>query len=161
MLAELHWVDSPDYGGRPEDRRGLRVNDVDPAPLARLIAAQLGIIDGNFAEAAQAIADDEHDGPIHLAHLVAACEYAAAETGGSMSFITRGQSGDPFSDLVKALREGGLASATAAAKGIDPYDRVRVLDILLRYLLAPITALIIDLRDDMIQPTTPPGDHRR
>jgi len=36
-LGDLGWVDSPDYGGRPEDRRGLVVYDVDPAPLARLI----------------------------------------------------------------------------------------------------------------------------
>jgi hypothetical protein len=66
LLAEFQWVDSPDYGGRPENRRGLRVYDVDPAPLARLVATKLGITGISLAEAARAVADDERDGPISL-----------------------------------------------------------------------------------------------
>jgi hypothetical protein len=42
-LGELQWVDSPDYGDRPDERRIPRVYDVDPAPLARM----LGIAEGD------------------------------------------------------------------------------------------------------------------
>jgi hypothetical protein len=150
-LGALQWVDSPDYGGRPEDRRGLRVYDVDPAPLARLIAVDLGVIAGDFAEAARAIAEDDRDGPIHIAHLIAACEYAAAQSGGSMPVTAPGASGYSLTDLGRALRDGGLAGAAAAAAALSPNDRARVLDALLDYCLRPLTALGIDLTDDMIQ----------
>jgi hypothetical protein len=152
LLAEFQWVDSPDYGGRPENRRGLRVYDVDPAPLARLVATKLGITGISLAEAARAVADDERDGPIHIAHLAAACEYAAAQTGGSLSFVTGGASGDPFADLCKALHDEGLAGAASAARAISPHDRADVLAVLLSYLVAPFTGLVTDLRDDMIRP---------
>lgn len=152
FLGEVQWVDSPDYGGRPEDRRAPHIYDVDPAPLARLVGVALGIIDGDIAGAAEAIATDERDGPIHMAHLAAACQYGADRTGGSIYLITSGAAGDPFTELCGALREGGLAAAAAAAKAISPHDRVAVLEVLLSYLLTPLTGLIIDLHDDMIRP---------
>ena len=62
LLGRLQWVDSPDYGGRPGNRRGLVVHDVDPAPLARLVAGRLGVIDADPADAARAIAEDERGG---------------------------------------------------------------------------------------------------
>jgi hypothetical protein len=111
LLGRLQWVDSPDYGGRPEDRRGLVVHDVDPAPLARLVAGTLGVIDADPADVARAIAEDERDGPIHIAHLIAACEYGAIRTGGSMGSVASGAAGDPFSDLYRALRSGRRLSA--------------------------------------------------
>lgn len=46
-LGELQWVDSPDYGDRPDERRIPRVYDVDPAPLARMLGIQLGIAEGD------------------------------------------------------------------------------------------------------------------
>lgn len=39
-LGELQWVDSPDYGDRPDERRIPRVYDVDPAPWPGCLASQ-------------------------------------------------------------------------------------------------------------------------
>ena len=69
-----------------------------------------------------------------------------------MGSVASGVAGDPFSDLCRALRAGGQAAAVAAAKTFSPADRVAVLEVLLSYLLAPLTGLAIDLRDDMIRP---------
>jgi hypothetical protein len=150
-LGALGWVDSPDYVGRPEDRRGLVVYDVDPAPLARLIAMDLQIIDGDAMEAARAIAEDDRDGPIHIAHLIAACEYAARQVGGHMPVAAPGSGFGLVADLGRSLRDGGLPGATAAAAAMDHTERARVLDALLDYCLRPITALRIDLTGDMIR----------
>ncbi len=139
MLGRLQWVDSPDYGGEVDDRRGLVAHDVDPAPLARLVAVKLGIIEGDLGDAARAIAEDEGDGPVHIAHLLAACQYGAIRTGGSMGFATRGPAGDPFTDLCRALLEGGQAAAAATAKMLSPPDRTAVLEVLLSYLVTPLT----------------------
>jgi hypothetical protein len=151
ILGEFQWVDSPEYGGDVGDRRGLVAHDVDPAPLARLVAVKLGIIDGDLGEAARAVAEDERDGPIHMAHLLAACQYGAVRTGGSMGFVARGPAGEPFTELCEALLEGGQAAAAAAAKMHSPADRATVLEVLLSYLVTPLAGLTTDLRDDMLQ----------
>lgn len=150
-LGDLGWVDSPDYGGRPEDRRGLVVYDVDPAPLARLIATDLQIIDGDASGAVRAVAEDDRDGPIHIAHLIAACEFTARQVDGHMPGAGAGPGFGLLADLGRSLRDGGLPGATAAAAAMDHTERARVLDALLDYCLRPITALRIDLTEDMIR----------
>jgi hypothetical protein len=159
-LGRLQWVDSGEYTGGPGDLRGLRGYNTDPAPLAGLIAVELGIIDGDVTQAARAIAEDEHDGPIHIAHLIAACEFAAVQVGGSMPVSAPGETGDLLTSLGRALRDGGLAGARAAAAALDPHDRVRALDLLLGYCLRPLTALGIDLTDDILQRARQQDGHR-
>jgi hypothetical protein len=153
LLGRLHWVDSPDFGGRAEDRRAPHTNDVDPAPLARLVAVKLGIIDGDLGEAARAIAEDERDGPVHMAHLLAACQYGAVRTGGSIGSVARGPASEPFSDLCRALLKDGQAATATAAKSLSQADRAAVLEVLLSYLVTPLTGLATDLHDDMLRAT--------
>ena len=151
IFGEFQWVDSPEYGGGVGDRRGLVAHDVDPAPLARLVAVKLGIIDGDLGDAARVIAEDERIGPVHVAHLLAACQYGAVRTGGSMGFVARGPAGEPFTELCLALLEGGRAAAAAAAKMLSPPDRAVVLEVLLSYLVTPLAGLTTDLHDGMLQ----------
>jgi hypothetical protein len=146
---------------RTGDLRGLKGWNTDPAPLARLIAVDLGIIDGDVTQAARAIAEDERHGPIHIAHLLAACEFAAIQVGGSMPVPAPGEPGDLLTSLGRALRDGGLAGARAAAAALDPHDRVRALDLLLGYCLRPLAALGIDLTDDILRRARQLESHRR
>lgn len=150
LLDGIQWVDSPDYGGRPEDRRIPRVYDVDPAPLARLLSVQLGTIEGDEADSMRVLAKHP-DAPVHMAHLLGACEYAARKTGGSMTQAVSPAADNPFADAVQALHDGGLAGATAAFRAMDDDTRNRVLDALLDYGLAPVLALRSDLTDDMLR----------
>lgn len=157
VFDDLPPVDSCAYGGDPKDRGVVRpiirgMYDVDPTPLARLLNASLTQGEDLLACMRQ-IADDDRDGPIHLVRLLAACDYAARKTGGTLT----GPGGDNVSRmltmtiagglpaLAQTLREGGHAAATQAARAMDPETRYGVLDALLSYWRAPITALYMDL----------------
>jgi hypothetical protein len=164
-FADMQWVDSPDFGDAPEDRRIKRVYDVDPAPLARVIATYLGLINDDLSGAMRDLANDDKDGPIHLVHLLGACEHAARGTGGGMPgsdgprgdgaarLISASVSGDALPALVDALRAGGYPAATQLARSMDADTRRRVLDSLLQYWGAPIFGLCIDLTDDNLKRT--------
>jgi hypothetical protein len=165
VFGDFMWVDSPDFGDDPADRRIAQTDDVDPAPLARMIAALLRIGPGKVTDHMRQIADDNRDGPIHLVHLLAACEYAARETGGGMPgpdaptgnqstrLMTAEVSGDGIPRLMAALREGGLAAATAVAREMKPESRYAVLDSLVDYWAAPIIGLQIDITNDHVKHT--------
>jgi hypothetical protein len=159
VFGSLQWVDSPDFGEHPGRRRVPRAYDVDPAPLARMIGVSLQIIDGDLSESMTAIAADDQDGPIHLVHLLAACEYAARQAGGGLpgpgaprpvDLLTEAVSGPGLPALTAALRDGGLAAATAVARGMDHDLRYRVLDSLLGYWRAPIDGLLMDITDERV-----------
>jgi hypothetical protein len=162
MLANLMWVDSCDFGGDPENRRIDYVYDINPAPLARLLACAMGIGDNELQDCINVIAEDDRDGPIHIVHLLVSCEYAANATGGSMyrpglsagpahDLLTLAASGDSIPYLVEALRNGGFAGATAAARGMNQATRGFVLDSLLSYWLKPLTGLSIDLTEQQFK----------
>jgi hypothetical protein len=160
VFGDLQWVDSPDYGEAPENRRVPRTYDVDPAPLARLIAAYLHLNNGDLSAAMGEVAGDDRDGPIHIVHLLAACEHAAMQTGGGMPgssgftgdagtrLISSAVSGEALPALVDALRSGGFPAATQLARSMDSGIRHRVLDSLLQYWGAAIIGLQMDLTDD-------------
>lgn len=152
-VLDLQWVDTSDFGERPADRRSRKTYDLDPAPLDRLLAAAIltGHVDGKHMHA---IADDDRDGPIHIVHLMAACEVAAREVGGGLpgaeritfdlprnasELIAAEVGGDAFGVLVSELRESGFASATRLARALSPEQRFAILDPLLHYALAPLT----------------------
>lgn len=168
MLGSFQWVDSPDFGEHPGRRRAPHAYDVDPAPLARLIGVSLQIIDGDLSESMTAIAADDRDGPIHLVHLLAACEYAARRTGGGLpgpgaprpaDLLTEAVSGGGLPALTAALRDGGLAAATAVARGMDQDLRYRVLDSLLSYWRAPVDGLLADITDEWVGGPRDHGHH--
>jgi len=155
VFGSFQWVDSPDFGEHPGRRRVPHAYDVDPAPLARLIGVSLQLIDGDLSEAMTAIAADDQDGPIHLVHLLAACEYAARRPGGGLpgpgaDLLTESVSGDGVPVLAAALRDGGLVAATAVARGMDHDLRYLILDSLLSYWRAPIDGLLIDITDEWV-----------
>jgi hypothetical protein len=145
MLGEFMWVDSPDFGGSPADRRIPRVYDVDPAPLARLIAVALKAVPGDWGKLVRELAEDDRDGPIHLVHLLAACEYAARRTGGSLTRV-----GGILGPLADALSEGGIKDAVEAAQIMDAETRAGVLDLLTDHCCSAVTGLCIDITDDLI-----------
>lgn len=149
MFGDMQWVDTPDFGDTPEDRRIESVYDLDPAPLARLIATYVGITrDDDLTARMRDIAD-----------LLGSCEYAARRTGGRMpgsgstpgsghDLITMAVSGQALPALVDALHEGGFPAATRLARNMDHETRYLVLDSLLSYWGAPIVGLCIDLTDE-------------
>jgi len=159
VFGSFQWVDSPDFGEHPGSRRVPHAYDVDPAPLARLIGMSLKIIDGDLSESMTAIAADDRDGPIHLVHLLAACEYAARQTGGSLpgpgaphpvNLSHALVHGSALPALTAALRDGGLAAATAAARSMDHDLRYQVLGSLLDYWRAPVYGLTEDITDETL-----------
>lgn len=145
MLGEFMWVDSPDFGGDVADRRIPRVYDVDPTPLAQLIGVALKLVPRDWGTTARELAADERDGPIHLVHLLAACEYAARCTGGSLT-----RTGGIVGSLAIALRENGIKKAVRAAQAMDAETRAGVLDVLTDHCCRVITGLCIDITDDLI-----------
>ncbi|MEV4252269.1 hypothetical protein AB0J52_03755 [Spirillospora sp. NPDC049652] len=163
LIGDLQWVDSTDFGGEPEDRRIMSMYDIDPAPLARLLATYLGILDGDVTDRMREIADDDRDGPIHMVHLLGACEYAARNTSGGLpspatpgvpsptALLVAATSGGALPALVNALHQGGFPAATRAARPMDPDTRHHVLDSLLQYWGAPITGLCFDLTDERLR----------
>ena len=165
VFADLQWVGSPDFGEKLGNRRNSSLYDVDPAPIARLLAVALKLVDGDLRQCMRRIAEDERDGPIHIVHLAAACEYAAMQTGGGLPrpggptgspasrAIVMTVSPDALPAIVAALREDGLAAATAIARALDVHERTNILDVLLRYAIGPITGLSMDLSDEHFRPT--------
>ncbi|MEQ7127410.1 hypothetical protein ABN034_23070 [Actinopolymorpha sp. B11F2] len=164
VFGNLMWVDSVDFGGSPAERRPVDTCwDVDPAPLARLLGVALDLCDGDLQQHMHEIAHDDLDGPIHIVHLLAACERAARQTGGSLPgsgwpygsgvsrFLAVEVSGGALSGLVDELHAGGLAAATKAVRALTPSERVGVLDPLLHYWLAPITGLQIGVTDESVR----------
>ena len=118
-----------------------RMYDVDPAPLARLIGILLKLVDGDVGEHIAAVAGDDRDGPIHIAHLLGACQYAAHQAGGSVPFIP---------GLSEAMRDGGLKGATTAIRDMDRETRSAVLDGLLGFWSAAVSGLCIDITDEQL-----------
>jgi hypothetical protein len=57
----------------------------------------------------------------------------------------------PIADLGRGLQDGGFPDATAAAAAMDHTERARVLDALPDYCLRPLTALRIDLTEDILR----------
>jgi hypothetical protein len=150
MFGEFMWVDSPDFGGSAAERRIPRVYDIDPAPLARLIAVGLRVVPGDWGELARQLAEDERDGPIHLVHLLAACEYAARRTGGSLTRV-----GGILGPLAGSLHDGGIKGAVEAAQAMDAVTRAGVLDLLVDHCCRAVIALCIDITDDLIDRQRP------
>jgi hypothetical protein len=158
ILSDIQWVDSPEFGDEPEQRRIPTLHDVNPAPLARVLAVMLELTGDDLGNRMRELADDDRDGPIHLVHLLAACEYAARMTGGGLPGGPRSGGGDPATmlltatvsgqgvpALVAAMHEGGFPAATRLAREMNAEERRLVLDSLLSYWMAPITALMMDL----------------
>jgi hypothetical protein len=112
VFGDLQWVDSPDFGDEPEDRRIGSVYDVDPAPLSRVLGAILGIASDDLTERMRELANDDRDGPIHIIHLLGACEYAANQTGGGMPGAAFAP-GDFASQLITAAVSGGALPASS------------------------------------------------
>jgi hypothetical protein len=131
---------------------------VDPAPLGALVAAVIGLRD-DLLDCMKVIAEDDENGPIHLIHLLAACEFAAKDVGGGLpsaesipgllathgGFITASVSPYVLPNLVRALRQDGLVGATKLAREYSKRERFRALDVLVHYVAGPIIGLQIDL----------------
>jgi hypothetical protein len=165
IFQNIAWVDSCDYGGLPEDRRRGSLEDVDPAPLAAFVAAAIGLRE-DLVECAKVIAKDDRDGPIHLVHLIAACDYAARDVGGSLptgksfpELFGLGTSGGILTalisetvlpSLVRTLKTQGLGGATDLARKCTQRERFRALDVLAHYVASPILSLEIDLHDAIL-----------
>ena len=131
----LDRVNAADYGDPAEPRGAPR--DVDPAPLAWMLSVHLGTVQGDPAASMRVLAEGP-DAEVHLARLLGACEYAARQTGGSMTRVVITSGDDPFADAVQALVESGLAAAAAVFRGMDAHDRSRVLDIIMDLLAQAI-----------------------
>lgn len=155
VLGELMWVTASEYDDSEQGGR-----EVDPAPLARLLCAALQI-SGDLGEEMQAIANDNDDGPVHIVHLLAACEYAARATGGH---VMQAAGGDRVTQLLmlttsvgqtlplvcKALHDGGYTAATAAVRAMDAGARNNLLDALVHIWTSPIMGLCMDLTEDQL-----------
>ncbi|MFC4495661.1 hypothetical protein ACFPA8_16150 [Streptomyces ovatisporus] len=136
---------------------------IDPAPLAHLLASWSSTGDGSPVadERARLLAEDEHDGPVHLVRLVAAIESAARQTGGSLARLTdtpavTATCGGTLHHLVEVLHGGGLRAATAAARTLDSHSRYLILTALRPYWHAPLRALSRRLHDaDVMPPRSP------
>jgi hypothetical protein len=164
LVPGIAWVDSCDYGGEPEDRRRSNMYDVDPTPLAAFVAAAIGLRD-DLLDCMKSIAEDDQDGPIHLVHLVAACDLAARDVGGSLptatsfpglfgsgpgGMLTAQISPKVLPNIVQVLRREGLAAATVFARQCTRRERYRALDVLVHYVAGPITNLRIDIDNSTV-----------
>lgn len=164
IIPKMHWVDSREYGRDSSERQPRSHYAVDPAPLASLVAAVIGLRD-DLHECMKAIAEDDKNGPIHLIHLLAACEFAARDVGGGLpsdgsipgsltthgGFITASVSPYVLPSLVRALRKDGLAAATNLARKYSRRERFRALDVLVHFVAGPIIGLQIDLNEKWIR----------
>lgn len=161
VFGKFQWVKTQDFGEPPDPRRTPHPHAVDPAPLARMIGVALHLIDGDLGDAMTAVAADDRDGPIHLVHLAAACESASREAGGAWprqeDLPTAAVSGSALPGLMTALRQGGLAAATAVARAMDHDLRLRVLDSLLYYWQVPVLALTMAVNDGSLGLPRPAG----
>jgi hypothetical protein len=138
VFADFAWVSSPEFWVKEP---GEPVREVDPAPLARLIGVLLKLIDGDIGEHIAAIADDDQDGPVHIAHLLGACQFAASKAGGTVPHVP---------GLIAVLHEGGLKAAVIAIREMDRVRRRGMLDLLLDFWHAPVDGLCDDITDERI-----------
>lgn len=161
IFRDLAWADRAEYEGSFDNVSDGDDREVDPAPLSRLVCLELEIIDGNLHQEADAIAADDRDGPIHLVHLLAACEYAAQATGGlpgpdtpqgphGVKILRESGSGEGIPVLAAALRRGGLGAATAEARSMPPELRYHVLRDLLVLWSAPTDGLLTEMTNEKL-----------
>lgn len=146
--SSILWVKATDYG-IAEDRL------IDPAPLARLLAAWSGTGGAQLEAVSREMVQDAHDGPVHLVRLVAATETSARATGGTLSAVTdtpavTGICGGALHHLVEVLQANGLGAATAAAACLDVDSRLLALKALRRFWQAPLRALCEPLHDAQV-----------
>lgn len=158
-------VYSSDYETYIENGDSRKFYRVDPTPLADFVAAAIGLR-GDLLECMKTIAEDDQDGPIHLVHLLAACQMAAEDVGGSLpfdgsipaifkqksGFIVASVSPVVFPNLVWTLRNEGIASATNLARTYTRRELFRALDVLVHYVAAPTTNLQIGVEDVVFPP---------
>lgn len=156
MFGDLMKVGASEYS---DNERGGRL--VDPTPLARLLCAALQI-SGDLGEEMQVLANDNGDGPIHIVHLLAACESAARATGGhvleaarhdrvTQMLILTTDLGQSLPRVCKALQDGGYRAATAAVRAMESGTRNHLLDVLLHIWSLPIMGVCIDLTEDQVR----------
>jgi hypothetical protein len=159
-IPNVYHAFSNDYDTYITDGNTRKLYRVDPAPLAAFVAAAIGLRD-DLIDCMKAIAEDDQDGPIHLIHLLAACQLAAEGVEGSLpsdgsepeifktrgGFIVASVSPVVLPSLVRALRAEGIASATNLARTYSRRERFRALDVLVHYISAPITGLQIGVDD--------------
>ena len=164
IIPKMHWVDSREYGTDASEPQPRSYYAVDPAPLASLVAAVIGLRD-DLHECMKAIAEDDENGPIHLIHLLAACEHAARDVKGGLpsdgsisanltthgGIITATVSPHVLPSLVRALRKDGFAGATNLARKYSRRERFRALDVLVHFVAAPIIGLQIDLPEEWVR----------
>lgn len=148
---QLMWVDSADYADPP-------ARTVDPAPLARMLAAWSSACHSpdEIAEREREATREVHDGPIHLVRLLAAMERAARHTGGTLIHVTDTPAvtrtcGGSLHHLMEVLHSGGLRAAVTVARGLDDQARFLAITALRPYWQAPVRALCTPLRDSHIQ----------
>lgn len=173
VLPDLPWVDSCDYDDASRGCRSERpYRDVDPAPLAAFVAAAIGFRD-DLLECAKVIAKDDEDGPIHLVRLIASCDLAARDVGGSLptgtsfpeifgsgtlgGILTATISPTVLPNLVRTLKQEGLVAATTLARQCTARERYRALDVLSHYVADPISSLRADIHDGIVVEQNPPG----
>jgi hypothetical protein len=144
----LHWAQATDHG-YAESRT------IDPAPLARLIAAWSGPGGDPLEAIAREMVQDSHDGPVHLVRLVAAMESSARATGGTLSRVTDTPAvtavcGGALHHLIEVLRSEGLRAATTAAGQVDTESRLLAVKALQPIWQAPYRTLCGPLHDDQV-----------
>lgn len=100
--------------------------------------------------------EDDRDAPIHIVHLLAACEAAAAKLTRS---VARSQGASrlrpllntdvaaQFPQLAEAWQECGFRGATAAVRGMTPTEQWDLLGVLVERWSAPTVALRVDLTE--------------
>lgn len=163
-FSEIAWIDTCDYGGEPEDRRvDDSMVDLNPEPLARFVATGLHLIPGSRDAIGEAIADDEMDGPIHIVHLLVACERSAQLVGGGLprpgspgnatqaALTIMAASGHIIPAMASALYDGGPGAAVALVRGWNSETRKLALDALWAYWVLPIAALCEDVPNSVFR----------
>ncbi|MFJ9521797.1 hypothetical protein ACIRPK_26535 [Kitasatospora sp. NPDC101801] len=154
VFAELMWVDSPDFGAHPKDRRNPFVYDVDPAPLARVLAAVLDINETGIgrSDLSRIVADDPVDGPIHIVHLAAVVEATARRHGGSLAtpastsaLFDAAVNGNASGQLVNLMAKEGFGPATERVRALSAQQRYELLESLIEHWSHPVLGLTFDI----------------
>jgi hypothetical protein len=159
-------VNAAEFGGYPQGEATSNFRqEVDPAPLVRLMVAAIGD-NSDLLDLMEEVATDERDGPIHIVHLIAACDLAARDVGGGLlangsilgikshtvpNIMVSQISPRLLPELVFTLRRDGLAAATAIARKASPRERFRALDALMMFATGPILKLHLDVHDGIVR----------
>ncbi|NLU76053.1 hypothetical protein HCC61_25950 [Streptomyces sp. HNM0575] len=144
-------VEAADYGG---DEGRL----IDPAPLARLVAAWSGFGNDQLEAVTREVVQDPLDGPVHLVRLIAALEASARVTGGTLARVTdtpvvTDVCGGALHHLIEVLHASGLRAATIAAGHVEFESRFLTVKALQPFWQAPLRALREPLHDvQVVQP---------